>query len=436
MLRSLAVFLPFVDSDLPLPLPSLPVAGYHSSFLSLARTCKRAYEVLTSDAQCWSTQQLRFDCTDPLLEDCDFVPRYDAGKGRKRFVLLVDRFTARRQAILRSLLGADVFDRLITPLMANTRTVRLSYHCAKDGYYGVKRGEDGIAAAKVYPDFNVRVLADPEIRRLPNCNWPRDDQCWVRGCYSFALLPPCTRLTSAATVMLPSCPFTLQTSLNVSSLSHLMRRLPAVECLTLQLRARISEGRPAQLPEWGWDALRLAAPRLRALKLVDVMAGWNSVTRPLLTSELGALQELVIDSHGTFVFRTGDDSLFVNERQTFRFPPLTDQSTAAATNTTTTTTTTTAATAAAAEEEPAVEGVQAIDAVQLQLRLALCRYMIGHLCSDVLPRVPSNSESWQRLLAEFSTIETELTAQQRAQQTSVDGQPTAKRARLEHTAGW
>ena len=175
VLRRLAVFLPFSDADLPLPRPSTTAASYHSSFISLARTCKRAYEVLTSDVACWSTQRLRFDLTEQLLERRDFVPRYGMGRGRKRFALRVDRFTARRREMLRRLVGADVFDRVVLPRVSSIdNDVRLSYHAANDG---VVRGEDGIAAAHVNPTFNKSVLADAELRQQVSGLHPKSCGC-------------------------------------------------------------------------------------------------------------------------------------------------------------------------------------------------------------------------------------------------------------------
>lgn len=59
----------------------------------------------------------------------------------------------------------------------------------------------------------------------------------------------------------------------------LLRRLPAVEWLTLELRDDIATSVESQqsLPEWKWIELQMAAPRLRALSLRNVAARWSAV---------------------------------------------------------------------------------------------------------------------------------------------------------------
>ena len=92
----------FADNDAAVP--PLDTAGHHSSFLSLARTCRSAYELLTSDAACWATQRLHFDLGDGLFRMGDLVPPHDK---HRKFILLRSQFDARRQEILRRLLGVE-----------------------------------------------------------------------------------------------------------------------------------------------------------------------------------------------------------------------------------------------------------------------------------------------------------------------------------------
>jgi len=310
-LRALAVFLPFADNNVAVP--PLTTRGHHSSFLSLARTCKRAYEVLTSDAACWSTQRLHFDLTEQLLDDRDFVPRHGVGRSRNRFVLRVDRLTARRREIMRRVLGVELFERLVAPHLSSIDSnVRLSYDPAKDDYYGVVRDEEGMATADVYPTFTRSVLADPELQRLLHLGAGDREPGWLPGCYSHLLLPDYIRL-------LPASNITLVLGLPSSSLTclyALLQRLPGVECLTCE---RSEYSTMEMLPAWEWERLRTMLPRLRALSAVNVDMRWADVVRPLLTSELGELRELTIDSGYGCIVRCHKS--FHSRRVAFHFPP-------------------------------------------------------------------------------------------------------------------
>ena len=84
--------------------------------------------MLTSDAACWSTQRLRIELSEPLLTNDDFL-HIGPTRGRihnpSRLALRVDRFTARRQEIVRRLIGVDTFDHFILPNMAAVRQTPL-----------------------------------------------------------------------------------------------------------------------------------------------------------------------------------------------------------------------------------------------------------------------------------------------------------------------
>ena len=69
--RALAQCLPFADNDAAVP--PVNTVGHPSAFLSLARTCRSAYQLLTSDAACWATLRLHFDMNDRMpFHDSDF----------------------------------------------------------------------------------------------------------------------------------------------------------------------------------------------------------------------------------------------------------------------------------------------------------------------------------------------------------------------------
>ena len=382
VLRSLAVFLPFADAGVAVPLPS--ARGHHSSFLSLARTCRRAYEVLTSDAECWSTQRLRFELTEHLMEQGDFADRLGFS-GAKRFALLVDRFTARRRETMRRLVGADVFDRLIAPHLSSTSCVRLAHTID---------GESG--TADVFPDLTSRVFANSELQRL---RWSYngtqlEGTDWLRGCYSFLLLPPCIRLTTAASVTMRYVSGTPYYYLNC--LYRLLHRLPAVERLTLEGAQPLPITSPL---EWEWSPLHTALPRLRSLSVVNVPVRWENVLRPLMTAELGELRELTIDSEHTFPDRPRADGRSWNERMTFHFPPRSDETTEAATD------------SAALDRRYGSDKQPDIRAEQLRLRIALCRDVLEQLDSALRREVP-DVRRLSRIRAECRAIERQLIEQQ------------------------
>ena len=197
-LRALAQCLPFADGFHPFLTRD---ADYRSSFLSLARTCRSAYALLTSDAACWSTQRLLFDMGDGLLHEADFVPRYESWPVAEKHILLCERFTARRQETLRRLLEHDTYNRLVARLTAYTQYERFSYSRDKDAHYRVERDRGGQVWADACLDFTVRSLAIDELQLLGLYTRRREAE-WLYCCFSYLLLPRCIAPAPAAHILL------------------------------------------------------------------------------------------------------------------------------------------------------------------------------------------------------------------------------------------
>jgi len=393
VLRVLATFLPFSDADVAVPPPS--TQGHHSSFLSLARTCRRAYELLTSDAACWSTQQLRFDLREALLYSDDFAPLVLPASYPHRFreALRVDRFTARRQETLRRLMGAAAFEHSVALRMAHISTVSLGQRrvFVVDGS-DVARDEDRAYSADVYADLDKIAFKELNTAALTlhQRHPTHASALWLHGGYTHLLLPDCIRLATAAAVT-PSSDVGAE---RLDCLHRLLGRLPAVESLTLE-RAEPRELTQRVLPEWSWEVLHATLPRLRSLTVLNVPVWWREALRPLMTEELGELRELVIDSNWNMADdEDGWHNLMDDTRMTFHFPTRSHHTTAA-----------TADDACGERDDKGDSG-----AVQRRLRLALCRHMMEHLRGAVarLLDAPMQREELQSLLRECGSIESRL----------------------------
>ena len=398
VLRQLAVFLPFSDADLPLPVPAVRTGKYRSSFLSLARTCRRAYEVLTSDAACWSTQRLRIELSEPLLEDDDFV-LLGADECQSRLALRVDRFTARRQEIVRRLIGAEAYWNYVASHMAELQEMTVPYMRV------FIMDESGVAHVKNTAEVYVRLTRSLFVFLLTTLLQPPrahvQDVSLSFGCYSFVLLPSCVSLAPTA-IVIPA-PGESQ----VGCFHRLLRRLPAVKELTLHQHRPASKYMRSLLV-WEWEQVRKAMPYLRTFRMLNTQLRWNSVLKPLLTGELGELCELHIDSDSD---NTTWDRITDNWSIPFHFPPHPHKPT----------------TAANCGEDDA-----GIITVQLRLQLALCRH-VAKAVRDVFDRTkhwPGADEWWQATLEECDHIERELLAKQQAQLRAEEQQPRTKRARL------
>ena len=378
VLRVIAVFLPFSDADLPLPVPAAFSTAYHSSFLSLARTCRRAYEVLTSDAACWSTQRLRIELSEPLFEQEDFVVLSGPDRSTdssEQLALRVDRFTERRQETVRRLIGEDLFHRLILPNMTAVCQVSLSVPVFAVDERGVAHRTD---TAEVYPDLET-VWFNPE---LPALLRPVN---WAYGCYSFLLLPSYIRLAPA--VATTPAPRLCQPDVQRDCLHRLLQRLPAVQELTVEPSQRFVS---AEQVDWRWRVVFTAMPHLRSLSVLNLAINWHSALKLLLTAELSELRSLHIDSSTAHTFR-----IYGPPTITFHFPLPSP-----------------ASSAAAADMGP--DSVH-ITTVQLRLRLALCRHILQHL-RDTCNNAP-------RVVTELADIERDVLVKLQAHSTA---QPTAQ----------
>ena len=359
VLRSLAVFLPFADSDVAVPPPS--TLGHHSSFLSLARTCKRAYELLTSDAECWSTQRLRFDLSEPLLREQDFVygSRYFTTDSRlSPWLLRVDRFTARRQETLRRLIGSDAFDRLIAPRLLTIHSVSQQPELVfVVDSSGTTLEESMTRAVDVYTQLGRRLFEDEMSYLLPISTILMDVH-WVHRCHSFLLLPDCTQLTTTATVI---ATFSLQ-----YSLPRLLTRLPAVQ------------------------SLKFERSRTEPAEHVSGETVWRELVKLLTTVELGGVRALTIDSTHRSVQDQCIEERF-DWRIVFHFPPLFTA-------------------AEEKEEEESVDQLEDIRAVQRRLRLALCRHVLDYLrhLHNRAERDPVDDEYLLSELSDWELIERQL----------------------------
>jgi len=305
----------------------------------------------------------------------------------ERGTFRVDRFTARRQEIFRRLVGAEVFDRVIVPRLLRQQTVQLSHKHDRHYDLGVEWDEDGAATVTVYPDFREDVLADPALQSVHPSG--AKHRWWLNEYHSAVLLPDYIRRTPATAFIQadfrPGQP-------PVWNIERTLQHLPAVERLTLE-GVQPSKG---QTQEWEWERLRIAAPRLRALSLLNVPASWPTVLLPLLTGELVELRELTVDLDYPFsdAYHAVDSQ---RDRMTFRFPPRTDET----------------AKDGSESEEP-------LEAVQLRLRLALCLHVLDYLDSTV-QQVGMRYWEWPQMQAACTAIERELRAQQQAR-TAAEGE--------------
>ena len=298
--------------------------------------------------------------------------------------LLVDRFTRQRQEIMRRLIGVELFDRLILPRMANKQSLPLHERSIMDRCNGL--GDEPVLEY-VYPDLPMSVFAHPELQKL-GLSARTGDTAWLHDCYSFLLMPDCIRLTKAATVALGQA---RSEDSPADDMYRLLQRLPAVEDLSIH---REPHEVFAQLPEWRWDEVSKALPRLRTLNLQNVQVRCSSVLRPLLTAQLGELRSLAVDTKERWVLYSSDNEYTDEHRFTFQFPPRSPHSSTAA-------------------ADSADHGAAGLAAVQLRLRLALCRDVLEYV-RYAEGRVGRRYEYLSDIILECSAIERELLAQQQA----------------------
>ena len=390
---------PFADED--------DAGGRHSSFLSLARTCSAAYEQLTSDASCWTTQRLRFDLNDSLFSTNDFPPRSRMGNEPARFVLLRSRFTARRQATLRRLLGATAYDSVVTPLTTRVETVALDDDPIVDRAADVERDAEGVARAAVYPDFHVSAGAAGAAAAGSAC---------VRLCRGLAvrqlLLPAAAPLHSSGRLRHSErAPLASARQLPVPAAAA---HIPEVQALSVEQPTRQpgSKGRGRVLLRQ-WDRLMAALPCTPSLSLLNVDVAWSGVI-PFMTAmpPLGALRALTIDA--------GDNSPpnpdGHTERVLIQYPPPVEDAAAADSS----------ATAAECELELELETDEELSFAQTWLRAALKRRAIAVIRSAVAARARRYYDTLE-MLDDLERELSGLTAQQQHDILKTRG--GAKRAR-------
>ena len=386
-LRALALFLPFADGD-PFDRTAYRYTPCGSSFLSLARTCRSAYQLLTSDAACWATQRLRFDFEDRVLCDSFFPPRYGVFPIATKHVLVCSSLTERRREILRRLLGAEAYERVITPLTARVEQVRFAYKKQQDGYFRVQRDAAGKAIAAAYSHFTKRALALPELERQ-GLAVEKHRAEWMYASYSFLLLPACIRLAPAASISLTYGQHDAQTA----CLNQLLQRLPSVEQLALDVS---EDQRGWHTVGWDWTSLHQRLPRLRALTLRNVDMDKAAAFWPLLTARhLGELRSLSID----FCYGYGH---LIAKRSVFSFSPQADE----------------APSAVDSEHEP-------LASIQLRLQLALCRH-VRQQFRVIIEDDGIEAMLLRRQILDGAMIERDLLARQQA----AEEKPAAKRARI------
>ena len=184
--------------------------GQDNSLLVFASCSRRTQSLLTKDAWWWHQQHLVVDIVDPLISLYEWTC---VSSDNDTLALMVDGFPVRQQAIMRRLLGSEVYEREVAARLSEVRTVMFDRERGmaavgvdEDSEYEMddapapEQDEPVDVYSQLTPAFFDRLAVEHELVGrtedavdAPHCQW-------LLGCWDALLLPKCAQWVRRATI--------------------------------------------------------------------------------------------------------------------------------------------------------------------------------------------------------------------------------------------
>ena len=289
---------------------SLRFSGQDTSFVRFARCSRRVHSLVMRDGPWWKQQHIHSTMCEPLVP----LHRWTClSHDDDTLAVMVNGFGARQQEVMRRLVGAEVYEREVTPRLKEVREVVCDRSRGMESvgvipnqheYHGLYEHPLEDEEVRVYPKLTPAVFDrlahhlpepcrhyvfnDPVYKQYDdpqNGEEYNEPYCqWLLGCWNTVLLPRCTQWAASASISINMTHGLLQ-PYQTACLVHTLQRLPCVTQLSLRWEGKVS----ATYRELQYHPVPLSLSELTAVlpKLVSL-----SITRlPLWPSMLASLKD-------------------------------------------------------------------------------------------------------------------------------------------------